>query len=179
MTTESLRSLAQLALFGVGTVSRGADLSPCNLYRFRLWRTWDESKPAALFCGLNPSTADATQDDPTIRRCIRFAQDWGWGGLVMVNLFAFRSTDPDALWQSKWPNPIEEENLEHVRRAVAEAGVCVAAWGAHGLGMRRFWSLHVVGIQPDWRCLGTTKDGGPRHPLYIPATTPLQPWRPA
>ena len=76
---------------------RGADISPCGKYRYSLWRDWDWQGFAnrVMFVGLNPSTADATNDDPTIRRCVRFATDWGFGGLVMVNLFAYRATDPD------------------------------------------------------------------------------------
>lgn len=75
-----------------------AELSKCRTYRYALWRTWDESKPFAMFVGLNPSTADELEDDPTIRRCINFSKLWGYGGLCMVNLFAYRATDPTALF---------------------------------------------------------------------------------
>lgn len=72
----------------------GANLSECRRYRFSLWRIWDEALPYALFIGLNPSTADETANDPTITRCINFAKDWGYGGIYMANLFAYRATDP-------------------------------------------------------------------------------------
>src|SRR5882724_4976365 len=77
-------------------IGNGAVLSDCERYRYALWRRWAE-RPAVLFVGLNPSTADALQDDPTIRRCIRFAKAWGYGALYMGNLFAFRATDPRAM----------------------------------------------------------------------------------
>ncbi|GHX72979.1 hypothetical protein VCSRO16_3593 [Vibrio cholerae] len=69
-----------------------AELSKCRKYRYALWRTWDSDKPFAMFIGLNPSTADEKNDDPTLRRCINFAKSWGYGGVCMANLFAFRAT---------------------------------------------------------------------------------------
>ncbi len=82
-----------------------AELSKCRAYRYALWRTWDESKPFAMFVGLNPSTADELEDDPTIRRCINFSKLWGYGGLCMVNLFAYRATDPTALFLVQGKRP--------------------------------------------------------------------------
>ena len=74
-----------------------AVFSDCRKYRYALWRVWDESKPVAVFIGLNPSTADEVNDDPTVKRCVNFAQEWGYGGLCMANLFAFMATDPEVL----------------------------------------------------------------------------------
>ena len=81
-------------------MKKGAHFSTCRRYRYRLWRIWDENKPFVLFICLNPSTADENEDDPTIRRCVRFARDWDYGGMVMVNLFAFRATDPSELYNA-------------------------------------------------------------------------------
>jgi len=80
-----------------------ATFSPCRKYRYSLFRIWDEDKSLVLFIGLNPSTADEKEDDPTIRRCINFAKQWGWGygGLIMGNLFSFRATQPSDLKQAK------------------------------------------------------------------------------
>ncbi len=91
----------------------GAVLSADGVYRYRLWRTWDASKPTLAFLMLNPSTADATEDDPTIRRCLGFAKEWGYGSLVVVNLFALRSPNPDALREND--DPVGPENGEHLQ----------------------------------------------------------------
>ena len=85
-----------------------ASMSQCGLYRYTLWRVWDESKPACVFVGLNPSTADASEDDATIRRCVRFAKDWDCGELLMLNLFAFRATRPKDMLAAC--DPVGEEN---------------------------------------------------------------------
>ncbi len=90
-----------------------ANLSECRKYRYALWRTWDKSKPYAMFIGLNPSTADETENDPTINRCINYSKDWGFGGLCMVNLFAFRATDPSDMMASK--DPIGSDNDDWIK----------------------------------------------------------------
>ena len=107
-----------------------AKLSECRQYRYALWRTWDDSKPYAMFVGLNPSTADETDDDPTIRRCIVFAKDWGYGGLCMANLFAYRATDPSNMFSAQ--DPIGPQNDVWLERLAKDAGIVVAAWGNHG-----------------------------------------------
>lgn len=150
----------------------GAQFSACDRYRYRLWRIWDESRPTVAFVGLNPSTADATKDDPTIRRCVRFADDHGYGGLVMLNLYAWRSTDPSALHTSDRSG--EADNLAMISATVQTVARMVAAWGSHPLASPRGASLRsAVG---GWWCLGTTKGGHPRPPLYVPAATRLVPW---
>jgi len=143
-----------------------ANLSECRKYRYALWRTWDDSKPYAMFIGLNPSTANETEDDPTIRRCINFSKGWGFGGLCMVNLFAFRATEPSDMKSSK--DPIGSENDDWIKQLASNAGVIVAAWGNEGLFMGR--SKEVVDMLPNLKCLKMNKTGEPAHPLYQPSS---------
>lgn len=116
--------------------SSTARFSPCRRYRYELWRRWDvPTAPFAMFIGLNPSTADETADDPTIRRCIRFARDWGFGGLLMTNLFAFRATDPAVMKAEA--EPVGPENSAIIQSNACNAGIIIAAWGVHGVHMGR------------------------------------------
>ena len=144
----------------------GATFSMCRTYRYSLWRTWDESRPYALFIGLNPSTADESKDDPTIRRCIGFARSWGFGGLCVVNLFAYRATEPKDMMKAE--DPIGPENDRWIKRLSADAGVIVAAWGNSGsfLGSSRTITQKI----PNLTCFKLNKSGEPAHPLYQPAT---------
>lgn len=148
--------------------------SPCRTWRYTLHRIWTTDKPPAMFVGLNPSTADEEVNDPTVRRCIRFARDWGYGGLVMTNLFAFRATDPRDL--KKALSPVGEENDRWLLKSARSAGVVVAAWGNHGSYKNRdkiFLKLfRDIGIP--LKCLAITKSGQPQHPLYLRADTPLK-----
>lgn len=161
-----------------------AVLSPDKLYRYQLHRSWrhpDEARTVCTFIGLNPSTADASEDDPTIRRCVRFADDWGCTDLYMVNLFAFRSTDPQNLLSMR--DPVGPENDRYLIEACLQSNIIVAAWGAHKMARKRdaeVRSLMVGGrrMASLLRCLGTTKDGSPKHPLYIKADTILEDYRP-
>lgn len=155
------------------TVSRDAEISKCQRYRYWLRRDWDSSKPTLTWIMLNPSTADASTDDATIRKCMKFARTWGNGGIVVVNLFAYRATDPAEL--RKADDPIGPENDGVISRLVGLSliGDTVAAWGVHGAMNGR--DRRVMGIlryvKP--RCLGVTKDRHPRHPLYVADATPL------
>jgi hypothetical protein len=148
-------------------VTGGATFSADGRYRYRLWRRWDRSRPMVAFVMLNPSTADARRDDPTIRRCVAFARRWGYGGIEVVNLFALRATDPGELRVAK--DPSGPGNARHVGRALAAASLVVLAWGAHRALRdpptlaRRLLSLR----RP--HCLGLTRSGEPRHPLYLRA----------
>lgn len=149
-----------------------AVLDPTRTYRYRLERTLGPESKTALFVMLNPSTADETQDDPTIRRCIAFAKREGCGRLVVCNLYALRSTDPTALRTAA--DPKGPENEDHLRRAAAEADIIVAAWGGNHLG--GVWPLRVAAILADQKPLYTLKrtaKGDPGHPLYVPANAPL------
>lgn len=145
------------------SMKKSAVLSNCRNYRYELWRVWDETKPHAMFIGLNPSTADETEDDPTIRRCISFAKSWGYGGLCMVNLFAFRATQPVDM--IKAADPIGEKNDATLVRLSKSAGVIVAAWGNNGTFMNR--STEVKERLPNISALKINKSGEPAHPLYL------------
>ena len=142
-----------------------AVFSSCRTYRYALWRTWDESIPYAMFIGLNPSTADENENDPTINRCINFATDWGYGGLCMVNLFALCTKDPSVMKLSK--NPIGPENNNWIKKLASDAGIVVAAWGNDGSHLGR--SKEVAGMLSDLKCIKINKTGEPAHPLYQPA----------
>ncbi len=152
-----------------------ATFSPCRSYRYTLGREWDPTLPTIVFVGLNPSTADEERDDPTIRKCIGFAKLWGYGGIVMLNLFAFRATKPADMKRAA--EPIGELNRSAFIDATKGRKV-VAAWGVHGSHRERSKELlrlaTFAGVSLE--CLGTAKDGEPRHPLYLPYTTPLEPW---
>ena len=104
-----------------------AILSDCGKYRYSLTRNWDSEKPKVLFIMLNPSTADADNDDPTIRRCINFAKYWGYGGLHVCNLFAYRATNPKELLHID--NPLGDQNIYHMKKLANEAEIIVCAWG--------------------------------------------------
>lgn len=167
------RAPAKLAL-DLGDSGSDARVSPCGRYRYTLERRWSPAAPL-LWIMLNPSTADARLDDPTIRRCIRFARTWGHGGITVVNLFALRATDPRALRFDA--DPIGPENDEAIVEALNAHEHCVAAWGAHA-DPRRVRSVALLAedaVRALW-CLGTTREGAPRHPLYVRGDTKLAPW---
>jgi hypothetical protein len=159
-------------------VHADACLSPDGEYRYWLSRVWDRGSELALWIMLNPSTASAEVDDPTVRRTQEFSRRWGYGGVVVVNLFARRCTRPVHLRDPGDPiGPANDKWLWNLgcRRAVT---LVVAAWGAHGSLHDRDRTVarmyHRLG-RPLY-CLGTTKDGHPRHPLYVKGNTPLEPW---
>lgn len=165
-------------------VARTADISECGRYRYSLGRRWGDG-PVGVFVMLNPSTADAYQDDPTIRRCIGFAKREGWGGIEVVNLWAWRATDPKELLFGRRAIASEVRgplNTEAIREALSRASFAVAAWGAtvDQLMRKGLPRIAVESLARDANvplmCLGTTKDGHPRHPLYVPADAPLVPW---
>lgn len=156
---------------GEAMYGRGAVLSECTRYRYRLWRIWDDDLAPTAFVMLNPSTADASADDPTIRRCVGFAKRWGAGGIVVVNLFAFRATDPEKLVEAhaNGVDVVGPEAAHHLDAVFSVADVVVCAWGAHPIaGPARI--AHVLGRIPrstEVVCLGKTQGGAPRHPLYL------------
>jgi hypothetical protein len=166
-------------------VRKSAVLSDDGVYRYELARVWNPDVRPVLFIGFNPSTADAERDDPTIRRCIRFARDWGYGGLLMGNLFAYRATNPKALpdvrknqlvspvgewtdeWRASWRVNRNDEALRHM---ADRAGLVVAAWGS--IKMPFTWEDRPERVRMKlgaMHALAFTKDGHPRHPLYIKA----------
>ena len=136
----------------------GATFSRDRRYRYRLWRRWDQTRPVVVFVLLNPSTADARHDDPTIRRCLGFARRWGYGGIEVVNLFAYRASDPRVLRTVR--DPVGRANRHQVRAALARAELVVLGWGANTEGDRMLKVSHAY-------CLGLTSAGQPRHPLYL------------
>jgi len=141
-------------------------------YRYTLWRVWDPALPRAVFIMLNPSTADHVQTDATLRRCISFARSWSCGSLEIVNLYAFRSPHPVVL--SHVADPVGPENTVYIQQAIARAHFIICAWGTHKtVGTRDREILSLLEGKEAY-CLGCTKGGMPRHPLYIPADTPLQ-----
>lgn len=145
-----------------------ADISECGLYRYTLRRTW-ASGPSCTFIMLNPSTADADNDDPTIRRCISFAKREGCGSLLVVNLFAFRATKPEDM--AKAEDPVGPENARYLDEATRNPfDTCIAAWGAHPMAQKAGQEL---ADEYDLMCLGKTKAGAPRHPLYVKGDAPL------
>lgn len=145
-------------------VDFGAGFSEDGTFRYSLWRRWGSGE-ACLWIGLNPSTADADNDDPTIRRCVGFSERWGYGAMVMVNLFAFRATRPVHLREAA--DPVGPSNDDHILAMAASAGRIVAAWGTNGaLGGRDREVLKLLAGLPIWQ-LGETKDGLPKHPLYV------------
>ena len=156
-TRQKMRSHAPIQTGSAG-------FSRCGHYRYWLRRVWDLDRPQCAWIGLNPSTADACTDDPTLRRCIRFSDDWGYGSLLLVNLFAWRATDPSALLEA--PDPIGPRTSFWLRRAVNESHCVMAAWGNGGLIRNR--AHEVAATLADAHCLGLTALGMPRHPLYCP-----------
>jgi hypothetical protein len=160
-------------------VRKDASLSDDGLYRYDLTRTWGDGG-RLVFVMLNPSTADASVDDPTIRRCMGFAQREEYDGIHVVNLYALRATDPDEL--RRHPDPYGPDNHAAVWGAVTShltVGVCVA-WGAHPMAvdhpmidtLRELSDYTGIELQ----CLGKTKAGAPKHPLYIKADKDLEAW---
>lgn len=145
----------------------GASFSVCKQYRYRLWRTWDTNNRSVMFLMLNPSTADETANDPTVERCQRYAMNWGYGGLVVCNIFALRSTDPGALY--KHDEPIGASNDDAILTEALTAGIVVCAWGNHGqhLGRGRQVAEMLDRYGINLYALTLTGLGQPGHPLYL------------
>lgn len=157
----------------------GATFSDDEQYRYRLWRMWEVQSVPMVFVMLNPSTADEQRLDPTLRRCEGFARREGRGGLMVVNLFGLRATDPRAL--ERHTDPVGPENDEIIRDVLSAADPWVVAWGSHPI-VRRFDRVgRLLELSPGARlplCLGINRDGQPRHPLYVPRDCPLMKWVP-
>lgn len=152
-------------------MKRDAVFSECGKYRYKLYREWDDTLPRIMWLMLNPSKADDKVDDPTIRRCIKFSQRWGYGSLWIGNIFAYRSSRPDAL--KKVHDPYGLENEAHLREMFLSSTLVVLAWGARGgANPLPFFQLPREFL----RCLGRTQNGSPKHPLYVRTDTPLQDW---
>lgn len=155
----------------LGDMHTAAAFSGCRRYRYALWRRWDDG-PQLLFVMLNPSTASEHANDPTIRRCIGFARDWGYGALAVGNLFAWRTPSPAQLKRAR--GPVGRPNDAWLQRLAGESAMTVAAWGNHGVlhGRDRI----VRALLQDPFVLGLTAANAPRHPLYARADTQLVRW---
>lgn len=160
---------------------RDARFSHCGAFRYTLSRVWDRALPPLLFVMLNPSTADAQTDDPTIRRCIGFARRLGFGAAHVVNVFAYRATDPRELARVGWPqgDRNEFEVLCSAAEVVKRDGAIVAAWGAHARGRPETDRMYrtLAAVAPVY-ALRLLRDGTPAHPLMLPYSCQLQPYRP-
>lgn len=152
-----------------------AVISECGQYRYRLSRRWDDG-PTMAFVMLNPSTADAVDNDPTIERCVRRAKSLGFGELVVSNLFALRATDPGYLYVH--PAPVGPGNDEAIIEVAKDADLVVCGWGTHGSFEDRGEAVRKLlvanGVMP--QVLALNKDGSPRHPLYVGYAVKPAPW---
>jgi len=146
------------------TTISSAEFSPDRVHRYELWRTWDKSKGIAMFIGLNPSTADEIKNDPTVTRCINYAKKWGYGGMIMSNIFAYRATDPKIMKGAT--DPVGPDNDEWLVKSSKEASLIVAAWGNHGEFMERGTAVMNLFDGTELHCLSLNKTGHPKHPLY-------------
>lgn len=147
-------------------IGRNALISDCGLYRYTLFRRIDDKNDKCLaFIMLNPSTADATIDDPTIRKCKGFAERMGYSWIHVVNLFAYRATSPKEI--KKASNPIGDDNILHIRAAAAMADKIICAWGCSGTYGRQNEKVMELLSGYDLHALEITKHGHPKHPLYI------------
>lgn len=155
-------------------LSSGATLSDCGAYRYELSRIWNHDKPLAVFIMLNPSTANITIDDPTITKICKISDFNGFGGIWVVNLFAYRATDPKELLNIL--DPIGPENLKHISATRSLPGASyVFAWGASKTAKQQ--SDKIAAMFPKAKALFINKDGSPKHPLYCKDTTKFIPFR--
>jgi hypothetical protein len=157
-------------------VESGAEFDRTGRYRYRLWRLWDSDRPSLAMLMLNPSTADATVNDSTIAQSMRVASNCGFGSLVVVNLFAYRATRPYLLKMAR--DPVGKENDRHIVEAARATDALLVAWGNHGNFQNRSLEVQelLLASQAKIFCLGVTKKGQPRHPLYLKANTQLTPF---
>jgi hypothetical protein len=154
-----------------------AVISRDQQYRYWLHRSWLSGSGIVVWVMLNPSTADATENDPTIFRCMRFSQRWGFGAMIVVNLYAGRTTEPKGLLEMDDPvGPLNQEYVDMAIKAATKYVVC--AWGANRLvenkGPKMAHRLRGSGVK--LKCLGVSAAGHPRHPLYLPGDKELEPF---
>lgn len=145
-------------------MKKSAIISECGKYRYRLERTWDPEAPKLGFIMLNPSTADANEDDPTIRRCIGYAKSLSYGGIIVCNLFAYRATNPKDLLSAE--NPEGPNNFEHVYQMSQDAHIIILGWGNGGL-VKKLKRPGYVELLANIYALKENKDGTPTHPLFL------------
>lgn len=155
----------------IGVTEASADVR--GDYRYTLTRTWDSSAEPLVLILLNPSTADASQDDPTIRRCIGFAKRWGFGGIVVVNLYAYRATKPRDMLAAD--DPVGPDN-DRIIAEVVDGNTVVAAWGTNARRERVAEVLELIPRTTQLLALEITKNGHPRHPLFVLGEAQPVPW---
>ena len=163
--------------FQKGDAASTGVYSDCERYRYALTRVWDAAGPRLLFIMLNPSKATERQNDPTVERCERRARGLGYGALQVMNIFAWRETDPKAL--ARAAEPVGAENDALLLAGLAWADCVIAGWGVHGAHLGRGPAVEALlrDAGADLYCLGLSKAGHPRHPLYIAYAKPPMPWR--
>ena len=144
----------------------GATFSPCRRWRYLLWRRWDASKPVANFLMLNPSTADELKLDPTCSRARDYAERWGFGALIVTNVFGWRATDPDDMKAAK--DPVGPGNDAAIVKAAKDSALVVCAWGNHGAFMERSSRVKLLLKNCKLHALRVNANGEPAHPLYLP-----------
>ena len=154
-------------------MKQDAVISNCERYRYLLRRSWNDRRMRALFIMLNPSTADAEIDDPTIRSCIRLMKALGFGSLEVINLYGWRTTDPSVLTTVQ--DPVGPDNDRIAKGAINRCDILICAWGAHVAATQRVAPMlnMVRGVRPAVFCFGETRNGSPKHPLYIKSGTCL------
>lgn len=159
-------------------IKKSAVISPCGKYRYSLSRIWDHSADQIIFVGLNPSTADADKDDPTIRKLVAYSKRWGYGGFTIVNIFAYRSTDPALLLTLDKTTAIGELNGMYLRKYLGQQIIdkkkyfpeVVIMWGTKGYIHDQHKSIleWLQFLEQELHCFELSKDGYPKHPLYLP-----------
>jgi hypothetical protein len=150
-------------------MKRGAIISDCGKYRYQLWRVWNDKLPLAFFIMLNPSKADADQDDPTIRRLIGFAKRMGCGGFYVGNMFPYRATNPKELKSVGFEVAAKELNWFHLSDMRSKCQITVLAWGNPPIQKT---NIHTTFLGDEY-CFGCTNKGNPKHPLFLHSETPL------
>ena len=171
-----------MLLFEPQEEKAGAIISECGKYRYRLWRVWEELQPILVVVMQNPSTADADVDDPTIRKVIGFAKRGGYGGIMVMNVFAYRATDERELLTVA--DPVGPENGEHLQaaRSVSLLTRLLVAWGNRFGPKKRsvfrnaYCNAAGILVSQSPYCLGVTKSGDPKHPLFVPYTAEMVKW---
>jgi hypothetical protein len=159
------------------TSPSGATFSACRRWRYLLWRRWDEDEPVANFLMLNPSTADEHQLDPTCARARDYAERWGYGALLVTNVFAWRATDPGRMKAAK--DPVGRGNDAAILRAARQSVLVVCAWGNHGAHLERSTQVRQLLAEAGvaLHVLRLNASGEPAHPLYLPGKLRARPWR--
>lgn len=160
----------------IAVSSSGAAFSPCRRWRYLLWRRWDAAKPVANFLMLNPSTADEVKLDPTCARARDYAERWGYGALIVTNIFAFRETNPTRMKAAA--DPVGKGNDAAIVDAAREAGIVVCAWGNYGEFLDRSSRVRALLKKNHIKLHALRVNGGgePAHPLYLPGTLRPIPW---